>query len=134
MTVGIPRMPYLPGVAGLASMSSLAIVNLPSYVFATSSSTGANILQGPHHSAQKSTRTGFDDLRTSWSKVLSDTCLIISLMAFPGMRAAGGAAHGEKFTLSWEIGWSPVGARRNAAYPAFAIPRGKGLRQNVRHD
>ena len=59
----MPRMPYLPGVAGLASMSSFAIVSLPSYVFATSSSTGANILHGPHHSAQKSTSTGLSDLQ-----------------------------------------------------------------------
>ena len=53
---------------GLASMSSLATVSRSWYSFATSSSTGANILHGPHHSAQKSTSTGLPDLRTSLSK------------------------------------------------------------------
>src|SRR4030095_14021473 len=88
-------------------MWSFATVSLPWYVLATSSSTGANILQGPHHSAQKSTRTGFEDLRTSWSKELSDTCLIISLMVFPGVRAASGAADAVKFTLSRAMGCPP---------------------------
>jgi ferredoxin len=50
------------------------------------------------------------------------------------MRAAGGAAHGEKFTLSWEIGWRRVGARCSAACRIFATARGKGMGQNVRHD
>src|SRR4029453_5848545 len=80
MTVGMPRMPYLPGVGGLASMSSLATVILPPYSFATSSRTGANILHGPHHSAQKSTSTGWPDCSTSLSKVASETCLIAALM------------------------------------------------------
>src|SRR5437773_2244352 len=31
ITVGMPRMPYLPDVDGLASMSSLATVTLPPY-------------------------------------------------------------------------------------------------------
>src|SRR5664279_6404122 len=83
ITVGIPRMPYLPGVDGLASMSSFAIVILPSYCLAISSRTGANILQGPHHSAQKSTRTGLPDCRTSLSKVASETCLMASLITNP---------------------------------------------------
>src|SRR5260370_41598850 len=80
MTVGMPRMPYLPGVDGLASMSSLATVILSPYSFATSSNTGANILHGPHHSAQKSTSTGFADCSTSLSKVASETCLIAAVM------------------------------------------------------
>src|SRR4030095_17148956 len=61
-------------------MSTFAIVSLPSYSLATSSSTGANILHGPHHSAQKSTRTGLPDCRTSLSNVASDTCLMASFM------------------------------------------------------
>ena len=44
-------------------MSSLATVSLPPYSLAISSSTGANILHGPHHSAQKSTSTGLPDLQ-----------------------------------------------------------------------
>jgi hypothetical protein len=40
---------------------------------------GAIILQGPHHSAQKSTTTGWLDWSTSASKVASVVCLIKSL-------------------------------------------------------
>ena len=51
-------MPYLGGVAGFSSIFSFATTNLPAYSLATSSKIGAIALQGPHHSAQKSTRTG----------------------------------------------------------------------------
>ncbi|MEA2926141.1 MAG: hypothetical protein QOD25_3263, partial [Alphaproteobacteria bacterium] len=40
---------------------------------AISSSAGAIILQGPHHSAQKSTTTGPVAFNTSDSKVVSET-------------------------------------------------------------
>ena len=43
--------------SGLRSMSSLATVSLSLFSPAISSRTGATILQGPHHSAQKSTST-----------------------------------------------------------------------------
>src|SRR5689334_12231655 len=66
--VGMPRMPYFFGVAGLWSMLILAIFSLPSRFWAISSNAGAIILQGPHHSAQKSTSTGPDAFRTSVSK------------------------------------------------------------------
>src|SRR5688572_29727009 len=49
-------------------MLTLPILTRPSYSLASSSRIGATILQGPHHSAQKSTRTGVVDLRTSASK------------------------------------------------------------------
>src|SRR5436853_177535 len=42
-------------------MLTLPTFTLPSYSLATSSRIGAIILQGPHHSAQKSTSTGVDD-------------------------------------------------------------------------
>jgi hypothetical protein len=34
-------------------------------------------LQGPHHSAQKSSRTGLSDLRTSCVKVASVVCTML---------------------------------------------------------
>src|SRR5687768_5004238 len=43
---------------------------------AISSKAGASILQGPHHSAQKSTRTGTGDLSTSVSKLPSPTSIV----------------------------------------------------------
>src|SRR3954451_14373960 len=73
----MPRMPYFFGVAGLWSMLILAIFSLPSRFCAISSSAGAIILQGPHHSAQKSTSTGPDAFRTSVSKELSLTWVVL---------------------------------------------------------
>src|SRR4051812_47099806 len=73
MRVGMPRTPYFIGVCGFSSMLSLAIDTLPSSSVASSSSAGAIILQGEHHSAQKSTSTGLDDRRTSVSNVPSVT-------------------------------------------------------------
>ena len=55
---GIPRTPNLLGDTGFSSTFTLAIVISPSYSDANSSSAGAICLQGPHHSAQKSTTTG----------------------------------------------------------------------------
>src|SRR5262249_28975530 len=69
--VGMPRTPYFLGVCGFSSMLSMATVRRPEIVPAISSSAGAIILQGPHHSAQKSTSTGWPDLSTSLSKLWS---------------------------------------------------------------
>src|SRR6202012_2819409 len=41
---------------------------------------GAIILQGPHHSAQKSSSTGLSDLSTSWVKVASVVCTMCELL------------------------------------------------------
>src|SRR5262245_41522019 len=49
-------------------MLIFAIFSLPSYSFANSSRIGAIILQGPHHSAQKSTSTGTAECVTSAPK------------------------------------------------------------------
>src|SRR3954452_7917671 len=57
-------------------MFTLAMVILSACSEAISSSTGATILQGPHHSAQKSTRTGLSLPRTSASNVASVTVLV----------------------------------------------------------
>jgi hypothetical protein len=51
------------------------------FVFmAASSRIGAIILQGPHHSAQKSSNTGSEDLSTSVSNVASDVWTISGLL------------------------------------------------------
>ena len=54
----MPRTPYCAGRLGFSSTFTLATMSLPSYSVASSSSAGPIILQGPHHSAQKSTSTG----------------------------------------------------------------------------
>ena len=56
--VGIPLMPYLGGISVFSSTLTFAMVIRPSYSFAISSRTGERTLHGPHHSAQKSTKTG----------------------------------------------------------------------------
>src|SRR5437870_5211698 len=48
-------MPYFAAVCGFSSTLSLTIFTLPLSVPAISSSAGAIMRQGPHHSAQKST-------------------------------------------------------------------------------
>jgi hypothetical protein len=52
ISVGIPRIPYLGGVAVFSSIFSLATFSLPAYSPTISSRIGAIILHGPHHSAQ----------------------------------------------------------------------------------
>src|SRR5216683_1213323 len=64
------------GVALLRSTSILPIVTLPAYSVASSSTMGAIARQGPHQAAQKSSRTGVSDFRTSWSKFASLTSII----------------------------------------------------------
>src|SRR5438270_11393757 len=64
-------------------MFTLATVILSTFSAAISSSTGATILHGPHHSAQKSTRTGLSLASTSVSKVASVTVLVVAPIAAP---------------------------------------------------
>src|SRR5258705_6259316 len=71
-------MPKRAASAGLLSTSTLATFTRPACSAAISLSTGAIILHGPHHSAQKSTRTGWLDWRTSRSKFVS----LISMVGF----------------------------------------------------
>src|SRR4051794_29567543 len=61
-------------------MFSLAIVSLSACSAAISSRTGATILHGPHHSAQKSTSTGLSLPRTSVANEASVTVLVLPAM------------------------------------------------------
>src|ERR1700712_2622398 len=61
-------------------MLTLATVSLPAYSPAISSSAGPIALQGPHHSAQKSTSTGPVAGSTSVLKLASLTGLVFALM------------------------------------------------------
>src|SRR3546814_4117598 len=58
-------------------MLILATVTRPPISAAISSKAGAIILQGPHHSAQKSTRKGPEAFKTSCSKVPSLVALVL---------------------------------------------------------
>ena len=75
-------MPKRPASAGFSSTLTLAILIRPACSFAISSNTGASILHGPHHSAQKSTSTGCVDWRTSLSKLVSLISMIVFIISF----------------------------------------------------
>ena len=69
--------PKRAAMAGFSSTLTLAITALPSCSTAMSSRTGPSMRHGPHHSAQKSTRTGSSDWRTFWSKSASVTVMVL---------------------------------------------------------
>src|SRR5689334_24094158 len=71
--VGIDITPYFEAVFGLSSTFSFTILTFSPIAPAISSSAGAIMRQGPHHSAQKSTTTGPFALSTSASKSASET-------------------------------------------------------------
>src|SRR5580700_2845323 len=89
--VGMPRTPYLVGTCGFSSILILAMVSLSPISVESSSSAGAIMRQGPHHSAQKSTKTGFLESSTSAWKEASDTLMgmagsLIKLTLYLGTR------------------------------------------------
>src|ERR1044071_8576912 len=85
---------------GPASTSSFATLTRPEYSPASSSITGEIMRQGPHHSAQKSMRTGTSDSTTSpWKfELVISTALatfdrpsfVISMLLAPENEAAPG--------------------------------------------
>ncbi len=72
--VGIDTTLYSPALIGFASTSSFATVNPNS--FEISSRIGETFLHGPHHSAQKSTRTGVLLLSTTSSNVAAAVLIV----------------------------------------------------------
>src|ERR1700736_3932036 len=73
ISVGIDITPYFEAVFGLSSTFSFTILTLSPIAPEISSSAGAIMRHGPHHSAQKSTTTGPCALSTSDSKLASET-------------------------------------------------------------
>src|SRR3954454_12526481 len=71
--VGMPVTRYDEGVTGFSSTFIFKKVIWSPCLLAISSRIGATCLRGPHHSAQKSTRTGLSDLRTCASNSASVT-------------------------------------------------------------
>ena len=63
--VGMLRTPYFIVISSFSSTSHLPISTRPSYSAASSSTMGAIVRHGPHHSAQKSMTTGSSDEITS---------------------------------------------------------------------
>jgi hypothetical protein len=58
INVGIPAIENCCAIAGRSSVLTFATIQRPAPSRATFSSSGATILHGPHHGAQKSTSTG----------------------------------------------------------------------------
>src|SRR5690554_3339811 len=80
MRVGILITPYFWASSPSSSTLTLTTLSLSPSSLLTSSTTGATMRQGPHHSAQKSTNTGWSELSTSCSNsapVISLAILII---------------------------------------------------------
>src|SRR6185503_17483986 len=75
-TVGTDMMPYFTAVAWARSMSRWATFRRLAYSPAIASTTGASLLHGAHHSAEKSRSTGREDCRTSFSKLVSSTSTV----------------------------------------------------------
>src|SRR6201999_2973517 len=94
--VGTPRTPYFCGTPGFSSMLIFAMVTFSPSSVDSSSSAGAIMRHGPHHSAQKSTTTGFLELRTSVWKEASviltgaDMWNLWKEVSGPSISSAGG--------------------------------------------
>src|SRR5215813_13254047 len=72
-------MLYLDERLWLSSTFTFATLTAPAFSRAISSSSGAIILHGPHHSAQKSTTTGLSCCVTSRSKLDSSSLITVEL-------------------------------------------------------
>src|SRR5579859_8035812 len=88
--VGMPLTLKCIGVCWFSSTFSLTILIRPACSTAICSSTGATMRHGPHHSAQKSTRTGVSPL-VSASKTASVMCVSCPTLDNPPRMAGAGA-------------------------------------------
>src|SRR5713226_6092857 len=68
--VGMLKTLYFEAISLFWSTFTLTKLTLSEYSFAISSTIGATALHGPHHGAQKSTKTGMLDFATSFSQSL----------------------------------------------------------------
>ena len=71
ISVGIPLTPNFCEVCGFSSTFNLKILSLSFFALPISSRIGPICLHGPHHYAQKSTKTGNCECLISSSKLLS---------------------------------------------------------------
>src|SRR3712207_5664874 len=105
-------------------MLSLAIVSLSPCSEAISSRTGATILHGPHHSAQKSTRTGLSLPRTSSAKVASVTVTVLpAMVVLLVVRGRRGARSSGRVGLSGQLVERRMYARWRDPLPPTARER-----------
>src|SRR5215467_6795206 len=81
--VGMPRTLNRAAVEAFASTSSLPTLTRPLYSSAIASTVGAIARHGAHQAAQKSTKTGVLDFRTSFSKLSSVISIVLAPMYPP---------------------------------------------------
>ena len=114
-TIGMPCTRNIWASRGLASTSTLASTQAPPPSTASFSSTGESCLQGPHHSAQKSTTTGVVSERSSTSdwKVASVTSMTVTPPAHRrASRSPRRPAAGATTRPPEPPGWSAAGRSR----------------------
>src|SRR4051794_11535960 len=112
-------------------MLSFAIVSLSPCSAAISSRTGATILQGPHHSAQKSTSTGLSLPSTSLAKLVSVTVTVLPAIGrSPSRRLAGmpTGATGRAVDVCPGLWTASLPLVEGIGEPAFGIHRRRGAR------
>src|SRR5580692_10514450 len=90
MRVGILRIPNRPATSGKASVSTFATTTDPVRWLASLATSGATARHGPHHAAQKSTKTGTGESRISSS---NSSALPIATGCASGTSGALQAAH-----------------------------------------
>src|SRR5450759_4078231 len=103
ISVGIDMIPYFSATDGTSSTFSFTTVTLAPHFSARDSTIGATWRHGPHHTAQKSTRTGLSLFRTDDSKVASVISVTFAdiLSALLGARLSAPALKRlQRFSLS----------------------------------
>src|SRR4029450_8747329 len=110
-------------------MLSFAMVSLSPCSAAISSRSGATILHGPHHSAQKSTSTGLSLPSTSAAKLVSVTITGLPAMEVRPLGRLGGdpgclTSRGTDVCPRPRPGGSALA--EGVGEPAFGVDRGRG--------
>ena len=134
-------------VTGFSSTFILRNVILSPCAVAISSRIGATWRHGPHHSAQKSTRTGLSDLRTCDLELgvghgsdvrhgysLSGRCCLCSVNTRPGTVVPPGPARGAAGSEAGGLHGlgDGLGGDRGPGRPRPSRPRGRGWRGSAR--
>src|SRR5450755_2860655 len=98
--LGMLDTSYLPAMFGDSSVLSLTTFKRPFMSLATLSTMGATILHGPHHGAQKSTRTGVGDCRT-WAVKSASPTFVASLTGVAPSGRGGSQQVGGIYSGRW---------------------------------
>ena len=104
----MPRTLYFCGVSGFSSIFNFTIEMLSPLSSEISSNAGPIALHGPHHSAQKSTKTGLSDCKTSAEKSVSvvlEVAIVIHPIAVCAFFSVPSIDRGSRLALVEFMGW-----------------------------